>query len=750
VRRTLLAVSAMLLLLGMLLASAASAVPPPIRADDVTAEATSAAGASVTYHVMAYDSSTPSSPIPIAATCSPPGSTGSGDFDVTTDFPVGDTPVTCTTTEPEYSATFTVHVVDTTPPSLPQPPDVTASTTDPAGTALSWEPITATDLVDGSISANCNPVSGSTFAIGSSTVTCTATDSHGNGAQTQFTVTVTLDDTQAPTLNIPGDQTLEATGPGGAVVSYSVTATDNADPSPSINCDHPSGSTFPITTTTVTCTASDASGNSSAPASFTVVVADTTAPALSLPGDQTIETSQPSGATFTYSASATDIVDGSVAVACSPSGFAFPVGQTVVNCTATDSHGRTASGSFTVTVSLVDHSAPTFAGVPATIQREANGPLGSIVTYTPPTASDNLDVGPLLVTCLPAPGSTFPLGTTNVSCTATDSHGNVGTASFAVVIVDTTKPVLTPPSDRNIYATTPTGTPRDDPAVIAFLNGGTATDIVDQSLSIGNDAPSFLPVGTTVVTFATADDSGNRAEGTALLTVFPMPEPGTTPTPLPQPPPRTPPDDVKDLTAKAGSRQVTLSWTRPAAADFDHVTITRSLSDGSGSTVVYTGNATSYVDKGLQNGIEYRYTVVSFDKGGNRSAGAVVVALPKQPLLLTPRDGARVKRAKTKTLRLSWARMQSADYYNVQLYFAPQGVKALSSTGPVQTQAEVKVLSAWPKKTFFVLKKTWKFSGVRYKLKPGLYRWYIWPGYGSRKEVDYGPLMGSSTFVVVP
>jgi hypothetical protein len=741
----------MLLLLWMLLATAASAAPPPIRGvDDVTVEATSPAGASVTFHVRAYD---PVSGDPIAATCDPPGTGGSGDFDVTAVFPLGDTSVTCTGTLENgdlVSKSATVTVQDTTPPSLPQPPNISTSTTDPAGTTISWEPITATDLVDRSISANCNPVSGGTFAIGSSTVTCTATDGHGNSAQTQFTVTITLDDTQAPTLDLPGDQTVEATGPSGAVVSYSVSATDTQDPSPTIGCNHASGSVFPLGTTAVTCTATDGSGNE-ATGAFNVTVRDTTAPVLDLPSNQEVETENPGGRTVEYSASASDIVAGSISPGCSPaSGALFPVGTTTVNCSANDGHGNTSQGSFTLTVNLVDHTAPTFAGVPATIQREANGPLGSIVTYSPPTATDNLDVGPLLVTCLPASGSTFHLGTTNVSCTATDSHGNVGTASFAVVIVDTTKPVLTPPGDRNIYATTPTGIPRDDPTVIAFLNGGTASDIVDQSLFIGNDAPDFLPIGTTIVTFATADDSGNRAQGTAVLTVFPMPAPGTTPTPLPQPPGRTPPDDVKNLKAKAGSRQVTLSWTRPTAADFDHVTITRTLTDGSASAVVYTGNATSYVDKAVQNGIEYRYTVVSFDKGGNRSAGAVVVALPKQPLLLTPRDGARVKRAKTKTLRLSWARMQRADYYNAQLYFAPQGVKALTSTGPAQSAAEVKVLSVWPKKTFFVLKKTWKFSGVRYKLKPGLYRWYIWPGYGSRKEVDYGPLMGSSTFVVVP
>jgi hypothetical protein len=752
VRRTSLAISAMLLLLGMLLVSPAPAAPPPIRvSDSVTVEATSPAGASVSYHVKAYD---PDSGDPIAATCTPGGS-GSGDFDLTADFPLGTTTVHCGATQENgdpATAEFTVTVRDTTPPSFGPAPNVSASTTTNAPIPVTYTTPTATDLGQ-DIPVSCAPVSGSNFPIGTSTVHCTADDQRGNTASKDFNVVVTLSDDQPPSFTtVPGSTTTEATGPGGAAVGWSIAATDNIDPSPTINCDHASGSTFPLGTTAVTCTATDSSGNTTpTAATFNVTVEDTTPPALSLPGNQQVDTESPGGTTVNYSASASDIVVGSISPSCNPaSGAVFPLGTTTVTCTASDGHNPPSSGTFTVTVSLVDHSAPTFDGVPATIQREANGPLGSVATYTPPGATDNLDVGPLLVTCLPASGSTFPLGTTNVTCTATDSHHNVGTASFAVVIVDTTKPVLTPPSDRNIYATTPTGIPRNDSAVTAFLSGGTASDIVDQSLSIGNNAPAVFPVGKTIVTFTTADDAGNSAQGTAALTVFPMPEAGTTPNPLPQPPSRTPPDDVTNLKAKAGSRQVTLSWTKPTAADFDHVTITRTLSGEGASPVVYTGNATSYLDKALQNGIEYRYTVVSYNKGGDRSAGAVVVAVPKPILLLTPRDGARVKRAKIKTLRLSWARMAGADYYNAQLFYAPEGVKALSRTGPAQSQAEVKVLSAWPKKTFFVLKKTWKFSGVRYRLKPGLYRWYIWPGYGNRKEVDYGPLMGSSTFVVVP
>jgi hypothetical protein len=560
-----------------------------------------------------------------------------------------------------------VHVVDTTPPSLPQPPDVTAPpTTDPAGTAVSWDTITATDTVDGSVDAVCSPSSGSTFPVGTSTVTCSATDSHGNSAQKQFTVSVAFTDTQAPTFtSVPGPINVEASEP--VPVTYSVSAIDNSGNPPTINCSPSSGSNFPIGTTSVNCTATDGSGNSS-------------------------------------------------------------------------------SASFTVTVVFVDNVGPVLSGVPSSQVVEANGPGGSAVNYPTPTATDNVD-GPIaVVTCSPASGSTFSLGTTTVTCGASDSRGNTGTASFSVTVVDTTKPVLTPPGDRNVYATTETGIPRDDPAVTPFLSGATATDIVDSTLTIANNAPSFLPIGTTVVTFTTGDDSGNTAQGSAVLTVFPTPPAGTTPAPLPQPPGRTPPEDVKNLKAKAGSHQVTLSWTKPTSADFDHVTITRTLSDGSAATVVYTGSAASYIDRTVQNGLEYRYTVVSFDKGGNRSAGAVVVAVPKQPLLLTPRDGVRVKSTK-KTLKLSWVRMAGADYYNVQLYLVPD-LKALGLQ-PTSAQAEVKVLTVWPKKNSFVLKKTWKFAGVRYRLRPGLYRWYVWPGFGARAAVDYGPLMGSSTFQVV-
>lgn len=78
-------------------------------------------------------------------------------------------------------------------------------------------------------------------------------------------------DTTPPVLTTPGNINLYATSPAGAPVTYVVTATDDTDPNPTVTCDPPSASTFPIGTTTVSCTATDSSGNS-ASATFSVHV----------------------------------------------------------------------------------------------------------------------------------------------------------------------------------------------------------------------------------------------------------------------------------------------------------------------------------------------------------------------------------------------------------------------------------------------------------------------------------------------
>jgi hypothetical protein len=712
----------LVVLLGVVLVAPTSGAAPPLRLDvESPVEATSTAGASVTYHVKAYD---PVSNHPISASCT--GGSGSGDFDVTLSLAIGTHTIHCDATLEDLSTVSeekSVTVQDTIPPSFSPVSTVSSSTANPAGVAVNYDAPTATDLGE-SVTVSCAPLSGSTFAIGTTQVDCSANDGRGNTGHALFNVVVTLVDNEAPTFTtVPASSSNQATSPAGAVVSWTIAATDNVDPSPTINCTPSSGSTFPFGTTPVSCTASDDAGNTSAPVSFNVSVVDTTPPVLSLPGNQNVETENPSGTAVTYTASASDNVAGVISAGCSPaSGATFPVGTTTVNCSANDGHGNTTTGSFTVTVALVDHTAPTFTGVPGDIHAEANGPGGSIVNFTTPTAADTLD-GPIAgVTCSPVSGSTFPIGTTTVTCSASDSHGNAGSASFHVIVADTTPPTLIVPASRSVYATTATGVPDTVGGVNSFVNGASATDLVDPSPAVFENAPSFIPVGTHNVIFTARDFSGNAVSREVTLIVLPQPPEGTPP--LPVPPPTAAPANVRNLTAVSLNGAIRLRWQTPAGVD--HVVITRFFAGT--EQVVFTGSAATYLDRGLANGTEYRYVVASVDARGNSSAGVPIVAVPRQNLLRSPKDGARLR----KPPRLTWAANREADYFNAQLLLNGK-----------------KILSIWPVKNGFQLKKSWKFQGRAYTLKPGLYHWYVWPGFGARSAVDYGELLGTRTFRII-
>ena len=104
---------------------------------------------------------------------------------------------------------------------------------------------------------------------GTYTVSVTVTDDDGGMGSDTFTVTVL--DITPPVLTVPGDFEVEATGPDGGQVDYVVTAVDDADPAPVVDCAPAVGTLFPLGETTVTCTATDAAGNAST-ASFTVTV----------------------------------------------------------------------------------------------------------------------------------------------------------------------------------------------------------------------------------------------------------------------------------------------------------------------------------------------------------------------------------------------------------------------------------------------------------------------------------------------
>src|SRR5207344_3026217 len=131
------------------------------------------------------------------------------------------------------------------------------------------------------------------------------------------TFTVTVGDKTAPVLTLPANETLAATSPAGAIATFMASALDAIDGPVAVVCTPASGSTFPIGTTTVTCTTTDAAGNT-ASGTFTVTVGDKTAPVLTLPANLTLAATSTAGAIATFTASAVDAIDGPVAVVCTP------------------------------------------------------------------------------------------------------------------------------------------------------------------------------------------------------------------------------------------------------------------------------------------------------------------------------------------------------------------------------------------------------------------------------------------------
>jgi hypothetical protein len=98
--------------------------------------------------------------------------------------------------------TRTVHVVDTTPPTIGCPSNIVVSCTSSNGATVTFATPSATDSCDSATTVTCAPPSGSVFAIGTTTVTCVATDASGNTQSCAFTVTV--NGATAPTLTIIG------------------------------------------------------------------------------------------------------------------------------------------------------------------------------------------------------------------------------------------------------------------------------------------------------------------------------------------------------------------------------------------------------------------------------------------------------------------------------------------------------------------------------------------------------------------
>ena len=282
-------------------------------------------------------------------------------------------------------------------------------------------------------------------------------------------------------------------------------------------------------------------------------------------------------------------------------------------------------------------------------------------------------------------------------CEVTDDSSLDSTGRRVAIKIDKTPPTIASagplrPPDRNAWFNRP----------LAFhFVGQDATSGVESCSSGSYGGPD----GRTVKIDGTCRDfAGNVGPGSFTLNY------DATPPPRPR------------VETTPGNKRVNLEW---SSAPGTKAVVERRATTRA-ATVVHSGPGNEFVDQGLHNGRRYRYVVSLVDQAGNRAVGKAT-AVPTASRLLLPSNGARL----VGPPELVWKPIPKTRYYNVQVVH------------------RAKVLSQWPHVARLQLRRTWSFDGRRYRLSPGRYCWYVWPGLGAPAERRYGRLLGRSCFTIV-
>ena len=427
-------------------------------------------------------------------------------------------------------------VTDTTPPKIsflitPSAPGVSGwYQTAPS---LTWSVTDLESVISSKIGCIDAPLISNTIAAGQ-VFSCVAT-SAGGKALAVNTPVLKVDALPPVFAGVPAAITKAATGLTGAVVTYTApTAVDTfSGVSPAgESCAPASGATFAIGSTPVNCSVSDLAGNISR-ASFTVTVADQTAPLVSYQISPAVPAS---GWYKTAPSVAWSVTDAESTISSKVGCSLVPVNGQTLSCTATSAGGT--KGPVITPVINVDTTLPTFIGVPTVITKAATGLSGAVVTYTAPTATDTFSgVSPSGVSCAPASGATFAIGSTPVNCSVSDLAGNSSRAGFVVTVTaDQTPPLVsyqvtpTAPGASGWYKTAPgvawsvtdaesaisskvgcTNTPLvgnttsagQTFSCLAASAGGTAAVVTTPSIKVDTTLPTFIGVPAAITKIAT-------------------------------------------------------------------------------------------------------------------------------------------------------------------------------------------------------------------------------------------------------
>ena len=292
----------------------------------------------------------------------------------------------------------------------------------------------------------------------------------------------------------------------------------------------------------------DLAGAASSTSAAAVTVYDTAPPVISCPANVTVECDQPTSPSTTGWASATDACDPSPSISYSDVEIGGSCGATKTitrTWTASDGCPTSSTSSCAQQITVVDTTPPVLASVPAPIEAEQTSWDGTALTLPSPTATDNCDDPSKIVIVSDAP-AVFPLGTTLVTFTATDSCGNSASATTTVTIVDTTPPVinaLTPnpsalwPPNHKMTAVSLAVDVTDicDLTPECHISGVTSNEPINDG-GDGNTAPDWVITGDLnvdlraeragggdgrIYTLAVecTDDSGNSSTGNTAVAV---------------------------------------------------------------------------------------------------------------------------------------------------------------------------------------------------------------------------------------
>jgi gliding motility-associated-like protein len=492
------------------------------------------------------------------------------------------------------SCSFTVQVIDNELPTITCPSDVSAvsdldeCTVDAASVNLGT-PVTSDNCGIASVVNNA-PTS---YPVGTTTVTWTATDVHGNSNTCQQLVVV--EDTQAPVISSCGVIGSILVDADAGVCTYThsgagwdVEATDNCT---NITVEYAlsgattgigtslDGVTFNPGTTTVLWTVTDDANNVST-CSFTVTIEDNEDPLFTfcLATNPTVE-ADPGVCTYSVSGTAWDAtaVDncGSVTVTAELTGatiatglttldgVAFNLGTTIVTWTATDNAGNFVTCDYTVTVEDTQDPIISSCGV---IGSETVVSDAGVCTYTHTgtgwdvEATDNCTTisvayeltGATTGTGMSLAGQVFNLGTTTVTWTVTDGSNNTTQCSFDIIVIDTQAPVISG-CPTNIVLTNDAGIC----GAVATWDEPTSDDNCGvTSFTADFASGDVFPVGVTTVTYTAEDAAGNQTTCSFSVTV--------TDTELPVI--NDCPDNIV-VSNDPGACSAVVSWVAPTAMD---------------------------------------------------------------------------------------------------------------------------------------------------------------------------------------